>query len=421
MRNLLLHLFIITFPVHVYQVYMTTKHFKIPCTRRNKIVAGMLCGLSGVLCIHYPILLFAGEFRWDLRMIALMLAFFYGRGYGGWICFIMMSGYRFLLGGDAMAYGIAVHVVVSLACWWLGNNFLEQSRRCKVGLVIGSTMFSLVTKTIAMLIYFENFRLISQTEFSEDVVLLGYVFALQIACAILMMLWLDQIIESQLFRERLERTAQIQLLSEMAASVAHEVRNPLQVTRGFLQMSLRKSDGATRPYLQTALEELDRAASIITEYLAFAKPQLDEIIRIDVTNQLDHIHGMMQPMAFMDGVDLHMQCDGGMYLQGDPGKFTQIVMNLIKNSIEASHGKGTVFVHAFMSGSELLIRIKDEGEGMTEEEVRQLGIPFYSTKTKGTGLGLMVTFRLVEMMNGKLTFESKKGAGTEAVLRFPAA
>lgn len=224
----------------------------------------------------------------------------------------------------------------------------------------------------------------------------------------------------EMFNNELQRSEKMEIISELAASVAHEVRNPLQVTRGFLQLLVAKQNSADKVYLSMALEELDRASSIITDFLTFAKPEVGKVTELNVLNEFIHIEGILVPMANLQGGKISVHIPQDLYIKGNSSKFKQAFINIIKNSIESLHGEGEIQIWAYEKDGEVSIHIKDTGEGMDEEVLSRLGEPYFSNKTKGTGLGLMVTFRIIEIMNGKISFTSKKGVGTEAVIRFPA-
>ena len=108
-----------------------------------------------------------------------------------------------------------------------------------------------------------------------------------------------------------------------------------------------------------------------------------------------------------------------LYLEGNDTKLKQIFINMMKNSLEALGDSGLIRVWAFEQNGQIIMHIQDNGEGMEEHIVQRLGEPYFSNKVNGTGLGLMVTYQIVELMQGKLEFKSKKGVGTEAVIRFP--
>lgn len=224
----------------------------------------------------------------------------------------------------------------------------------------------------------------------------------------------------EMFNNELQRSEKMEIISELAASVAHEVRNPLQVTRGFLQLLVAKQNSADKVYLSMALEELDRASGIITDFLTFAKPEVGKVTTLNVLNEFIHIEGILVPMANLQGGKISVHIPQDLHIKGNSSKFKQAFINIIKNSIESLHGEGDIHVWAYEKDEEVYIHIKDTGEGMDEDVLSRLGEPYFSNKTKGTGLGLMVTFRIIEVMKGKITFKSEKGVGTEVIVWFPA-
>lgn len=227
--------------------------------------------------------------------------------------------------------------------------------------------------------------------------------------------------ELELFNNELQRSEKMEIISELAASVAHEVRNPLQVTRGFLQLLSEKASGSEAQYLSMALSELDRAANIITDFLTFAKPEFEQISILNVREEFKHIESIMLPLCHLNGGKMIMEAGEGLWVKGNSSKFKQAFINIIKNSIESLGDEGTIHMIAYGVGPYVYIHIQDDGEGMDQEVLNRLGEPYFSNKTKGTGLGLMVTFRIIEAMAGEVRFESKKGAGTETVTTLPLA
>ena len=169
-----------------------------------------------------------------------------------------------------------------------------------------------------------------------------------------------------------------------------------------------------------AVAEVDRASLIITDFLTFAKPSLETVDLLDVSAELRHVSGILLPLANMQGGEIELKLDSSLYVLGSSSKFKQAFINLIKNSIEALREDGMITIASWRSDEQMVISIKDNGEGMKVSELARLGEPYYSNKTKGTGLGLMVTFRIIEAMQGNLQFQSKKGEGTEVIIKFPA-
>ncbi|WP_256759389.1 sensor histidine kinase [Cohnella sp. WQ 127256] len=225
--------------------------------------------------------------------------------------------------------------------------------------------------------------------------------------------------ELEFYNHRLQRTEKMKIISDLAASVAHEVRNPLQVTRGFLQLLATNPIENNKQYFALAINELDRASDIITDFLTFAKPEIEAVTLLDLAVEMKKIEAMMTPLVSIQGGVLLLTTQDKLFFYGNPSKLKQAFINIIKNSIEAIREDGMIKLEASSEAGEVIVRIIDNGEGMNEDEIVKLGVPFFSTKSKGTGLGLMVTFRIIEAMKGTIEFRSNKAVGTEVIIRFP--
>ncbi|NBD23122.1 sensor histidine kinase [Paenibacillus glycinis] len=226
----------------------------------------------------------------------------------------------------------------------------------------------------------------------------------------------------EIYNSELQRSEKMEIISQLAASVAHEVRNPLQVTRGLLQLLDERHEvkEGSENYYQLAINELDRASTIITDFLTFAKPQMEHVNELNLADEFKHVEGIIVPLANLQGGRLEISVPRSLKIMGNSSKLKQAIINIIKNSIEALEGSGVVRIWAYEEREQVVIHIADSGSGMDERILERLGEPYFSNKTKGTGLGLMVTFRIIEVMQGTLEFKSQKGIGTEAMIRFPA-
>jgi len=226
--------------------------------------------------------------------------------------------------------------------------------------------------------------------------------------------------ELEKFNNDLQRSEKMGIISELAASVAHEVKNPLQVTRGFLQILGERSGEKEKEYLKMAITELDRASLIITDFLTFAKPEMETVDLLDLSEELEHVAGILLPLANLQNAEIILKLQAGLYVQGSSSKLKQAFINIIKNSIESLHEDGLITITLWKSGNHNIISVRDNGEGMKSSELARLGEPYYSNKSKGTGLGLMVTFRIIEAMGGGIKFHSLPGEGTEVIFKLPA-
>jgi two-component system sporulation sensor kinase B len=232
---------------------------------------------------------------------------------------------------------------------------------------------------------------------------------------------IESLREKVIMQYQLRKSDQLNIMSELAASVAHEIRNPLTVVRGFMQLfdDNKQVPESVKPYIALIITEIDRTQEIIMNFLSFAKPRLERIEKISVAEHIQRIVDLMYSYAMLQNVYLKTFITGSPYIKTDPDKFSQVLINIIKNGIEAMPNGGELEVNVKEVNGMAVISIDDHGVGMTEEEIQRLGTPFYSTKTKGTGIGMMVSYRLIEKMNGQIKVKSKKGVGTQFIVTFP--
>lgn len=226
--------------------------------------------------------------------------------------------------------------------------------------------------------------------------------------------------ERKELENELARLDRLNLVGEMAAGIGHEVRNPMTTVRGFLQMMARKAaDIQQSEYLQLMIEELDRANSIITEFLSLAK---NKAVNKHVCN-LNEIITTLQPLLRADGlvnnkyvvVELAEIPD----LLLDEKEIRQLILNLARNGLEAMLSGGTLTINTWREDNDVILAIHDEGCGIPVEIREKLGTPFFTTKEEGTGLGLAVCYSIVNRHNAVMQFTSNI-TGTTFFIRFHA-
>ena len=219
--------------------------------------------------------------------------------------------------------------------------------------------------------------------------------------------------------ERLRRTEKLSVVGELSASVAHEIRNPLTSLKGFVQL-MQLEDEKHQFYYQIMQEELDRINHIVGELLLLAKPQDICFTKADVQKILFNVISLLKTEASMHNVQIEFLLKSDVFMiECEPNQLKQLFINIIKNAIEASKEGGKVTVTLLAEDHQLTILVKDNGCGMSEDRLNRIGEPFYSSKEKGTGLGLTVSFKIVQSHNGSIHFNSEKGKGTEAVIKLP--
>jgi two-component system, sporulation sensor kinase E len=220
--------------------------------------------------------------------------------------------------------------------------------------------------------------------------------------------------------ERLRRTEKLSVVGELSASVAHEIRNPLTSLKGFVQL-LRVEDERHQIYYQIMLDELNRINHIVGELLLLAKPQHLKLTKAVIQKLLNDVISLLNTEASLYNVQIEANLpEEDILMECEPNQLKQLFINLIKNAVEASVNGGNVTINLERTNADkLLITIKDNGCGISKERLKKLGEPFYSSKEKGTGLGLTVSFKIVQSHKGTIHFDSQKHHGTTVSVHFP--
>ncbi|WP_050182341.1 ATP-binding protein [Domibacillus robiginosus] len=220
--------------------------------------------------------------------------------------------------------------------------------------------------------------------------------------------------------QMLLNTEKLAAVGQMAASAAHEIRNPLTTIRGFIQ--LLQPSFSDQGHFNLVLEEIDRINLIISEFLILSKPQATCFGNQNLIQILHDTIALSQPQASMGNVQIvkHFYDSSDLFIHGDGNQLKQVFINLFKNGMDAMPDGGTlsVDVYANLHGEAVAV-VSDKGAGMTDEQLGQLGNPFYTTKKDGTGLGFMIIQRILKQHGGSIDVQSRKGEGTTITLRFP--
>lgn len=218
--------------------------------------------------------------------------------------------------------------------------------------------------------------------------------------------------------ELLINSEKLYVAGQLAAGIAHEIRNPLTSLKGFLQ--LIASGRREVSYYGIMNSELDRIEGIVSELLMLSKPQVYELSYYDVRNVMRDTVTLLETQAILHNIALETDLGKDiLWIYGVENQIKQVFINVIKNAIEAMTDGGAIRIKMGREDDSVRIRISDEGPGIKEEQLAKMGQPFYTTKDKGTGLGLMVSYKIVDNHQGKIDVYSQLGRGTTFEIRLP--
>lgn len=218
--------------------------------------------------------------------------------------------------------------------------------------------------------------------------------------------------------KRLSAAEKLSAIGQMAAGIAHEVRNPLTTVKGFVQL-LQKQ--VSHSYFEIIVEELDNAIKTLNNLLQVAKPDLDDepSVSIHLCPELDSLIFLFQEKLYNIKVN-KIFLDQDKQISGKKNLLFKAFFNLIKNALESIEGKGELTIEHFYKDGFIHLKFKDSGVGIPEEQMKMLGTPFFSTKNDGTGMGLTQVFTTIHQHGGSINVTSKLGQGTTFHLHLPA-
>ncbi len=220
--------------------------------------------------------------------------------------------------------------------------------------------------------------------------------------------------------EQLARSHRLAALGKMAAGIAHEIRNPLGTLRGFAQyFGSRAEDDASREYSSLMIGEVDRLNECISSLLQFSRPREPEHVPLDPVELLGKMEKLLEYDLKEKNITLEKSYNCSVEIEGDGDLLLQVLLNVLKNSLNACAVNGVISVSCENDDENISITVKDNGVGMSRAECEQMFDPFFTTRKSGTGLGLTVSHQIVEQHQGLFKVTSEPGKGTSMTIVLP--
>lgn len=214
-------------------------------------------------------------------------------------------------------------------------------------------------------------------------------------------------------------------VGQLAAGIAHEIRNPLTTVKGFIQLiKPYLSEIGKEQYANIALDEINRANEIICEFLSAAKPQENKKTEISLNNLIKQMAILFEGEAQLQNIKLSIQSsDANPSVLADSRQIKQVLVNIIKNALEAIQNErtcdGRIRLRTEADAAKAYIIVEDNGPGMTQETIEHLFLPYYSTKANGTGIGLPISKDIIEEHGGSIFIHSQPGNGSVFKIELP--
>lgn len=228
----------------------------------------------------------------------------------------------------------------------------------------------------------------------------------------------DNMTDKKEAEEILIRSEKMSVAGQLASGVVHEIRNPLTSIKGFIDL-LRAGIDRKEVYFNIMIEEIEKIEKLSTELLYVSKPLTHNHVYQWLKKMVEDVIVLLNTQAVKKNIILNLDCTEDVVVYADRSQMKQVFINLIKNAIEAMHEPGQIKIKVQLEGEFCLISVIDEGPGIPMHLINQIKEPFFTTKKDGTGLGLMITTRIIDNHNGLFKIIPNKEKGTTFEIKLP--
>ena len=302
-------------------------------------------------------------------------------------------------------YILFVGILISLIFYYL-----------KIKYKIVTTIFIQIYTIIISLTFFIWIYLFNNEYLNIDLFLLlvTNIFVINIIC--LMYGVAKKVLKSHLSYKELQKEKQIRL---SLFKITHEIKNPIAVIKGYLDMLDVKDKKQVEKYIPIIKSETDRILTILQDFLLINKMNLDLDI-MDINMLIEDVIFKLECVLKEKNVKLNLHLiDDEVYINGDYNRLSQVFINIIKNSIEAINNKGKIDIKSKIVENKLEITITDDGVGISKDVINKIKEPFYTTKSRGSGLGVSLIYEIIEAHKGSVVYKSDYNVGTKVIIKLP--
>ena len=404
LSDIALNIILITFPILMYFIYTCYRELK--CEKYNSIVLNISLFTSLFLSLKFantrnliqvlvfcniPILLAYLKKEPKVAIILSLITIYYS-----------LSIYKININIMIIKY-ICYYIIYLLS----QKNHLSDNKYINIISVIQGFFISYE--------YVYNYKLLNINTIFEIffIILLFYIIP-----SILIHLFnlTDRITNLFVTVSELEKEKQ---LKNMVFKITHEVKNPLAVASGYLQMIDTKNIDETNKYLMIIKEEIDRSLNIMNDFMELSKIKITKEI-VDINLLLDDIRDCLKILIINKNIKFNYNSnDDEKYIEGDYNRLKQVLINILKNSIEAINKDGIIELNSYEKKKYYYIEVIDNGIRIDEESLSKIKEVFYTTKPNGNGLGVTLSNEIIKAHNGTLNYESIKDNYTKVIIKLP--
>ncbi len=337
--------------------------------------------------------------------------------------------YRIAIIGVTIAITLGIHYGWVLEPLFGVSHWIHaiHGRLCYIPIVIAASWFGIrgglwaATVISVMVLPFIFINDLGAHNLAGEVTEIVFYYALAILTGALISREFRLRRKNQEAQLQLERSHKLSMVGQMAAGVAHEIKNPIASIKGAMEILCDKntSENDKAEFRGIVARETKRIDGTLKDFLEFARPQESSFEMTDLTSTIAGGLKQVEGTALQQGITIERTLESGITVRGDSEKLHQVMLNLLLNAMEASSSGDTVKVSLKKEGGLAVIEVTDNGSGISEEARERLFDPFFTTKSSGTGLGLAIAKQIVERHDGSIEIDSDTANGTTFRVHIP--
>ena len=403
-EDVVLNLILVMFPILVYFIYNCYRELK--CEKYNNLMLDVSLVSSMYLCFRFGNienntlgLLFCN--------LPIVVAYLKNQPSVSVMLSVLVVVY------SALYFDVAIMWLILKYGSYLLIYILGKKRKIK-----DNTFIILIVVLQGFFLSFEYFYGFEYSDISTFLEILIVMLLFYLLPFLLLYLFklADQVTKLHLTVSELEKDKQIK---NSLFKITHEVKNPIAVCKGYLDMLDVYDVEKTKRYVSIIRQEIERSLNIMSDFMEFSKIKIDKEI-IDANMLIEEIFEELRLLVNDRSIEFY--CKGikdEVYIEGDYNRLKQVFINMVKNSMEAIEGDGTIGIVAHVLGGYYYVEISDNGCGMDKDTLDKVKDMFFTTKVKGSGLGVSLSNEIIKAHHGSLDYNSKVGKGTRVVVKLP--
>lgn len=402
-EELFFNLMLVMFPILIYFVYKCYNQIFI--NKYNFLMLGIALFTSVYMCFKYGEV---GEYNTILLFcnIPILIAYIKKEGIIGMLLSLIVVLYAYV-NLESNIYILLLKYIIYYIIYYKYKNDMNIQYFLSIVFVIQGFFLSFE--------YFFVGNIINSWIIIKLLIIILLIY-LAIILSIYLLKLADSITTLYSDIKMLEKEKQIK---ESLFKITHEVKNPIAVCKGYLDMlDLNNQDKINR-YIPIIREEIERCLNIMTDFMQFSKIKLNKEL-VDINLLLDDIYDNFKLINKFKNITLeYYESEKEIYIEGDYNRLKQVLINLIKNSAESITKKGKIVIKTKSDTTNFEIFVIDNGCGMSKETLNKIKDIFYTTKEKGSGIGVSLSNEIIKAHGGNLDYSSELGKGTSVKITLP--